>query len=136
MGWVGWGGAVLAAAHGLGKMSSIGNMQCCMVPQACCHSSIDMACALAVNPRPALPPSCRVWDMRPYAPTNRCTKVFAGHVHTFEKNLLRCDWSPDGAKVRGRGMRRAREAELLHAYWHAVYFFSTPWPSHQRSRVC
>ncbi|EFN50473.1 hypothetical protein CHLNCDRAFT_16011, partial [Chlorella variabilis] len=32
----------------------------------------------------------RVWDMRPYAPANRCTKVFAGHVHTFEKNLLRC----------------------------------------------
>ncbi|KAL4452495.1 hypothetical protein ABPG75_008157 [Micractinium tetrahymenae] len=41
----------------------------------------------------------RVWDMRPYAPANRCTKVFAGHVHTFEKNLLRCDWSPDGQKV-------------------------------------
>ena len=41
--------------------------------------------------------------MRPYAPANRCTKVFAGHVHTFEKNLLRCDWSPDGAKVRRRG---------------------------------
>ena len=37
--------------------------------------------------------------MRPYAPANRCSKVFAGHVHTFEKNLLRCDWSPDGAKV-------------------------------------
>ncbi|KAL4450170.1 hypothetical protein ABPG77_010839 [Micractinium sp. CCAP 211/92] len=32
-------------------------------------------------------------------PANRCTKVFAGHVHTFEKNLLRCDWSPDGQKV-------------------------------------
>ena len=44
----------------------------------------------------------RAWDMRPYAPANRCTKVFAGHVHTFEKNLLRCDWSPDGQKVRGR----------------------------------
>ena len=41
--------------------------------------------------------------MRPYAPANRCTKVFAGHVHTFEKNLLRCDWSPDGSKVRRRG---------------------------------
>ena len=38
--------------------------------------------------------------MRPYAPANRCTKVFAGHVHTFEKNLLRCDWNPDGSKVR------------------------------------
>ena len=44
--------------------------------------------------------------MRPYAPANRCTKVFAGHVHTFEKNLLRCDWSPDGAKVRRAGGAR------------------------------
>lgn len=41
----------------------------------------------------------RVWDMRPYAPANRCTKVFTGHQHSFEKNLLRCDWSPDGSKV-------------------------------------
>lgn len=23
----------------------------------------------------------------------------AGHQHTFEKNLLRCAWSPDGAHV-------------------------------------
>lgn len=59
--------------------------------------------------------SCRVWDMRPYAPANRCTKVFAGHVHTFEKNLLRCDWSPDGAKVRGRlGVHGAGGPELPH----------------------
>lgn len=44
----------------------------------------------------------RVWDIRPYADEdNRCTKVFAGHAHSFEKNLLRCDWSPDGSKVTG-----------------------------------
>lgn len=41
----------------------------------------------------------RVWDMRPYAPQNRCVKVFTGHQHTFEKNLLRCDWSADGHQV-------------------------------------
>ncbi len=41
----------------------------------------------------------RMWDMRPYAPANRCTKVFTGHQHSFEKNLLRCDWSADGTKV-------------------------------------
>ena len=45
----------------------------------------------------------RAWDMRPYAPANRCVKVFTGHSHTFEKNPLKCDWSPDGSKVRGRG---------------------------------
>jgi len=41
----------------------------------------------------------RVWDMRPFAPEERCVKVFSGHIHTFEKNLLKCDWSPDGSKV-------------------------------------
>lgn len=42
----------------------------------------------------------RAWDMRPYAPQNRCMKVFTGHQHSFERNSLRCDWSPDGSKVR------------------------------------
>uniref|UniRef100_A0A7S1SP09 Anaphase-promoting complex subunit 4 WD40 domain-containing protein n=1 Tax=Tetraselmis chuii TaxID=63592 RepID=A0A7S1SP09_9CHLO len=41
----------------------------------------------------------RIWDMRPYAPEQRCTKVLTGHQHTFEKNLLKCDWSPNGKKV-------------------------------------
>ena len=41
----------------------------------------------------------RAWDMRPYAPQNRCMKVFTGHQHSFERNSLRCDWSPDGTKV-------------------------------------
>ena len=26
-------------------------------------------------------------------------KVFTGHSHNFEKNLLHCAWSPDGAMV-------------------------------------
>jgi WD40 repeat protein len=30
---------------------------------------------------------------------NRCVKIFTGHQHNFEKNLLRCNWSPDGQKV-------------------------------------
>ncbi|CAD5180966.1 uncharacterized protein LOC135616786 [Musa acuminata AAA Group] len=41
----------------------------------------------------------RVWDMRPYAPQNRCIKIFTGHQHNFEKNLMKCGWSPDGSKV-------------------------------------
>uniref|UniRef100_A0A7S0S261 Anaphase-promoting complex subunit 4 WD40 domain-containing protein n=1 Tax=Chlamydomonas leiostraca TaxID=1034604 RepID=A0A7S0S261_9CHLO len=41
----------------------------------------------------------RVWDMRPYAPQNRCVKMFTGHMHSFEKLLLRCAWSPDGKQV-------------------------------------
>eukprot|EP00475_Leptophrys_vorax_P022786 TRINITY_DN31000_c0_g1_i1.p1 TRINITY_DN31000_c0_g1~~TRINITY_DN31000_c0_g1_i1.p1 ORF type:complete len:401 (-),score=21.23 TRINITY_DN31000_c0_g1_i1:115-1317(-) len=41
----------------------------------------------------------RIWDLRPYAPQNRCVKVFTGHQHSVEKNLLKCDWSPDGSRV-------------------------------------
>lgn len=41
----------------------------------------------------------RIWDMRPYAPQNRCVKTFTGHQHNFEKNLLKCSWSADGSKV-------------------------------------
>ncbi|XP_055429837.1 U5 small nuclear ribonucleoprotein 40 kDa protein isoform X3 [Bubalus kerabau] len=41
----------------------------------------------------------RVWDVRPFAPKERCVKIFQGNVHNFEKNLLRCSWSPDGSKI-------------------------------------
>ena len=40
-----------------------------------------------------------VWDIRPYAPQDRCIKTLHGHSHNFEKNLLRCSWSPDGARL-------------------------------------
>ncbi|KAK7125120.1 hypothetical protein R3I94_019229 [Phoxinus phoxinus] len=43
--------------------------------------------------------SVRVWDIRPFAPKERCVKIFQGNVHNFEKNLLRCCWSPDGGKI-------------------------------------
>lgn len=47
----------------------------------------------------AMDNTLRIWDVRPYAPAERCIKVFTGHQHNFEKNLLRCAWSPDGGKV-------------------------------------
>ncbi|KAF6022729.1 hypothetical protein EB796_018975 [Bugula neritina] len=43
--------------------------------------------------------SVRCWDVRPFAPQERCVKIFRGHKHSFEKNLLRCAWSPDGSKI-------------------------------------
>jgi len=47
----------------------------------------------------AMDSSLRIWDVRPYAPTDRCIKIFTGAVHNFEKNLLRCNWSPDGKRI-------------------------------------
>ncbi|KAH7728244.1 Biotin/lipoate A/B protein ligase family protein [Aphelenchoides avenae] len=41
----------------------------------------------------------RIWDVRPYAPEQRCVKVFTGHQHNFEKNLMKCAWSPDSHRI-------------------------------------
>ncbi|DBA75027.1 TPA: hypothetical protein ACH3X1_010366 [Trebouxia sp. C0004] len=65
----------------------------------------DSITGLSLNPdgthllSNAVDNSLRVWDMRPYAPANRCEKIFTGHQHNFERNLLRCSWSSDGSKV-------------------------------------
>ncbi|ESN96866.1 hypothetical protein HELRODRAFT_178666 [Helobdella robusta] len=47
----------------------------------------------------AMDNTVRIWDVRPYAPQERCVKIFQGNQHTFEKNLLRVSWSPDGTKI-------------------------------------
>ncbi|XP_026473601.1 U5 small nuclear ribonucleoprotein 40 kDa protein isoform X1 [Ctenocephalides felis] len=41
----------------------------------------------------------RIWDIRAFVTGDRCLKVFSGHHHNYEKNLLRCTWSLDGSKV-------------------------------------
>lgn len=41
----------------------------------------------------------RIWDVRPFAPRERCMKIFQGHSHGFEKYLLKCAWSKDGQRV-------------------------------------
>jgi len=41
----------------------------------------------------------RVWDIRPYAPVQRCVKLFNGAQHNFEQSLLKCNWSPNGSLV-------------------------------------
>jgi len=41
----------------------------------------------------------RVWDIRPYAPVQRCVKIFNGAQHNFEQNLIKCNWSSDGSLI-------------------------------------
>jgi len=43
--------------------------------------------------------TARIWDIRPFASSQRCQKILTGHQHNFEKNLIKCAWSPDGHKV-------------------------------------
>lgn len=41
----------------------------------------------------------RIWDVRPYAPENRCTKVISGISNGIDRAVLRANWSADGALV-------------------------------------
>lgn len=43
--------------------------------------------------------SIRCWDIRPYIQGSRCIKVFQGHSHNFEKNLLRVAWNSDDSLI-------------------------------------
>ncbi|RUS35630.1 hypothetical protein BC938DRAFT_475185 [Jimgerdemannia flammicorona] len=47
----------------------------------------------------AMDNTLRIWDVKPFAPANRCMKVFEGAPHGFEKNLIRPTWSPDGTQI-------------------------------------
>ena len=41
----------------------------------------------------------RTWDIRPFVTKERQIKMFVGHKHNFEMNLLKCAWSPDDSKI-------------------------------------
>ncbi|CAI4228784.1 unnamed protein product [Auanema sp. JU1783] len=44
--------------------------------------------------------SLKQWDVRPFVQgTNRLVQTYYAHQHNFEKNLLKCSWSPDGRRV-------------------------------------
>ena len=41
------------------------------------------------------------WDVQPFVlqSTNRCITRYSGVHHGQERNLLRCNWSPNGSRV-------------------------------------
>jgi Prp8 binding protein len=41
----------------------------------------------------------RAWDIRPFAPAQRCAKLFQGAQHNFEQTLIKCNWSANGLLV-------------------------------------
>ena len=41
----------------------------------------------------------RCWDVKPYAADDRCSKVFLGAQHNYEKNLIKCAWSANGKQI-------------------------------------
>jgi len=41
----------------------------------------------------------RCWDVKSFVMGNRCVKIFQGSSHSFEKNLLRVNWSHDGTMI-------------------------------------
>lgn len=47
----------------------------------------------------AMDNTLRIWDVRPFVTKDRMVKMFMGHKHNFEMNLLKCAWSPDDTKI-------------------------------------
>jgi Prp8 binding protein len=47
----------------------------------------------------AMDNTLRCWDVKPYASGDRCTKIFLGAQHSYEKSLLKCNWSASGKQV-------------------------------------
>ena len=45
----------------------------------------------------------REWDVRPFAPADRCARVFVGARHGPDKALHRCAYSADGGRVAAGG---------------------------------
>ncbi|KAI6205159.1 WD-40 repeat protein [Aphelenchoides besseyi] len=43
--------------------------------------------------------TAKIWDVQPFSNQDRCVRTLVGHQHNFEKNLLKCAWSPDGKRV-------------------------------------
>lgn len=59
----------------------------------------------------------RIWDVRPFAPKERCVKIFQGNVHNFEKVI----WSPCGP-LHNQGHKASN---LQH--WHCFSLLIPPW---------
>lgn len=47
----------------------------------------------------AMDNTLRCWDVKPYAPDDRCVKVFLGAQHSYERGLIKCNWSKSGKLV-------------------------------------
>ncbi|KAI9486792.1 MAG: U5 small nuclear ribonucleoprotein 40 kDa protein [Benjaminiella poitrasii] len=47
----------------------------------------------------AMDNTVRLWDIKPFAPADRCLKIFEGAPHGYEKNLIRPCWSTDGSQI-------------------------------------
>lgn len=75
------------------------------VPTLALRGHADTVTGLAVHPEGthllsnAMDNTLREWDVRPFAPADRCTRVLVGGAHSFEKNLLRVAYSPDGTRI-------------------------------------
>lgn len=44
----------------------------------------------------AMDNNLRIWDVRAFAPQERCVKIFAGHQHNFEKVSIGKVWEWNG----------------------------------------
>lgn len=84
-------------------------------PDLIMNGHTDTVTGLSISPdgnfllSNAMDATVRSWDVRPFVinESNRCDKVFQGSTHGAEKNLLRCNWSPDQNMVTCGSANRA-----------------------------
>lgn len=65
----------------------------------------DTITSLAVSPdgstllSNSMDNTVKLWNIQPFAPTNRLISSLEGAPHSFEKNLHRASWSADGQRI-------------------------------------
>lgn len=65
----------------------------------------DTITSLAVSPdgmtllSNSMDNTVKLWNIQPFAPTNRLLRSLEGAPHSFEKNLHRASWSADGQRI-------------------------------------
>jgi len=65
----------------------------------------DTITSLAVSPdgttllSNSMDNTVKLWNIQPFAPANRLLRSLEGAPHSFEKNLHRASWSPDGQRI-------------------------------------
>lgn len=60
----------------------------------------------------------RVWDVRPFAPKERCVKIFQGNVHNFEK--VSSTQQSSSVHLSQGHTEKSAEVQYLHISNHAI----------------
>lgn len=90
---------------GIDNMISAWDLRKTSAPAWSMKGHTDTVSSLKVDPEgsfllsSSMDNTLRIWDVRAYAPDNRCTKTLSGISNGIDRALLRANWSNDGGFV-------------------------------------